>query len=763
MSQRYSLDALRADLTAGLVVFLVAIPLCLGIAVASQAEPISGLIAGVVGGIVVGALSGSHTSVSGPAAGMTAVVVAQLAILGSFETFLMAVIVAGGFQILMGVLRLGFIAAFFPSSVIKGLLAAIGILLILKQLPHLVGHDSDPEGEMSFHQPNQATTFSALLDIFDDLHAGAAVVGFVSLAILILWERNKRLKSSFLPSQLVVVLMGVGFTLLSRKLGAFWTIDGDRLVNVPIIDSVQGFFAGLKLPTLAVLTNLKVWISGATIALVASLETLLNLEAVDKLDKYGRKSPPNRELLAQGVGNVVSGFLGGLPMTSVIVRSSVNVHSGARTKLSAIFHGFLLLTSVVLLPTYLSLIPLSCLAAILLVTGYKLAHPKLIRQMWNEGLHQFAPFAATIVSIVLTDLLTGTIIGLCLGLCFILHSNLRRPIRLLIEKHLGGDVYHIELANQVSFLNRARLTRALAELPDGSHILLDARNTDYIDPDILDLINDFAHQTAPARGMQVSLLGFQSKYRLVDRIQYVDYSTRELQAQMRPEQVLKVLLDGNERFRTGQRLPRDLNRAVDATAKGQFPLAVILSCIDSRSPAELIFDLGVGDIFSVRIAGNVAKEKVFGSLEYACAVAGSKLVLILGHTRCGAVATAVRLYFERKSAFEATGCEHLDALINEIKKSIRSDDKPDCTDAFITEVARRNVLRTADAIRRQSHTLERLEQEGKIMIAGALYHVESGRVEMISPTLEELGWKQKTATASQAREAVAEDAARATR
>lgn len=748
MTHRYSFDSLRADLTAGLVVFLVALPLCLGIALASGAPLMSGLVAGIIGGILVGLLSGSHTSVSGPAAGLTAVVVAQVAILGSFEAFLTAVVIAGGIQILMGLFRLGFIAAFFPSSVIKGLLAAIGILLILKQIPHLLGHDSDPEGDMSFHQPDRSTTFGAFLDTVDDLHLGAASVGLLSLVVLILWDRNKWLKSSIVPGPLVVVLMGVGLTLLYQGFGPWWNIAGERLVQVPIIADLDGLWTVLKRPSWSVLTSTKVWISGATIAAVASLETLLNVEAVDKLDKRGRTSPTNRELLAQGVGNVASGLLGGLPVTSVIVRSSVNINAGAHTKVSAVLHGVLLLLSVALLPACLNLIPLSCLAAVLLLTGYKLAHPTLLRQMWNEGLHQFAPFAATVVSIVLTDLLTGTIIGLILGICFILHSNLRRPIRLLVEKHLGGDVYHIELANQVSFLNRARLSRALEEIPDGGHVLLDARNTDYIDPDILDLINDFANQTAPARGMQVSLIGFQSKYRIVDTIQYVDYSTRELQEQMTPAQVLKVLLDGNERFRTGQRLTRDMNRAVDATARGQFPLAVILSCIDSRSPAELLFDLGVGDIFSVRIAGNVAKEKVFGSLEYACAVAGSKLVLILGHTRCGAVATAVRLHFERKSAYEVTGCEHLDALINEIKKSIRSDDGPASTDVFITEVARRNVLRTADSIRHQSHILERLEQEGKIMIAGALYHVESGRVEILSPAPEELAKLENKATAS---------------
>ena len=336
---------------------------------------------------------------------------------------------------------------------------------------------------------------------------------------------------------------------------------------------------------------------------MASLETLLNLEAVDKIDPRQRTSPPSRELLAQGIGNVVAGLVGGLPVTSVIVRSSVNINAGGRTKLAAIVHGVLLLVSVVLLPAWLNLIPLSCLAAILLVTGVKLASPALVKQMWDEGRYQFVPFAVTVVAIVLTDLLIGVLIGLAVSIGFILSSNVRRPIRRIVEKHLGGEVVRIELANQVSFLNRAALVRALDEVPRGGHVLLDAQSTDYIDPDVLDLIRDFKEQTAPARGVEVSLLGFRSKYQLQDQTQYVDYSTRELQSALTPQQVLQILKDGHERFRTGRRLTRDLGRQVNATADGQHPLAVVLSCIDSRTPAELIFDLGVGDIFSVRIAG----------------------------------------------------------------------------------------------------------------------------------------------------------------
>jgi carbonic anhydrase len=472
---------------------------------------------------------------------------------------------------------------------------------------------------------------------------------------------------------------------------------------------------------------------------VASLETLLNLEAVDKLDPQRRASPPSRELVAQGFGNVVAGFIGGLPMTSVIVRSSVNINAGGKTKLAAITHGIFLLVSVISLPAWLNTIPLSCLAAILLVTGVKLVSPALLKQMWSEGRYQFIPFAVTIAAIVLTDLLIGVLIGLAVSISFILHSNMRRPIRRFIEKHLGGDVVHIELANQESFLNRAALSKVLAEVPRSGHVLLDAQNTDYIDPDVLDLIRDFREQTGPARGVEVSLLGFRSEYQFDDQIQYVDYSTREIQDALTPQQVLQILKDGHDRFRTGRRLTRDLGRQVRATADGQHPLAVVLSCIDSRAPVELIFDLGVGDIFSVRIAGNLTSRKILGSAEYGCAVAGAKLILVMGHTRCGAVTAAVNLICSTRTASETLGCQHLDYIVNDIQQST---DQASCRgiearpageqESLVNAVARRNVSQVVERMRAQSRTLDALVREGRIVIVGAMYDVVTGEIEYLA-------------------------------
>jgi carbonic anhydrase len=728
---------LAKDLPAGIVVFLVALPLCLGVALASNAPLFSGILAGIVGGIVVGLLSGSHTSVAGPAAGLTAIVAAQLAMLGSFRAVLLATVLAGALQIVLGVARAGFIAAFFPSSVIKGLLAAIGLILILKQVPHVLGHDSDPLGDMAFAQPNRENTFSSLVATIFDFHPGAALVGITSILLLLLWDNTRWLKQSRVPAPLVVVLAGVVLSQLLSKLGAGWTIGKEHLVNVPAAATPRGAFELLESPAWSELGNPAVYVAAITIAIVASLETLLNLEAIDRVDPLQRHSPPNRELWAQGVGNMLSGLIGGLPITSVIVRSSVNINAGNKTRASSVIHGLLLLGCVLLVPGLLNQIPLACLAAILVMTGLKLASPKVIRQMWAEGRPQFMPFAVTVLAIVTTDLLKGIAVGLIVAVGFILHSNLRRPLRRVMEKHVTGDVLRVELANQVSFLNRAALERTLSTVPRGGHLLIDARNTDYIDPDILDLLEDFSKKTAPAHGVDLSFVGFKDRYpRLEDKIQFVDYSSRDVRDALTPEQVLQILRDGNQRFRTGQRLTRDLVRQVSATAMGQSPMAVVLSCIDSRTPAELIFDLGIGDVFSIRIAGNVAQDKVLGSMEFGTRVAGAKVVLVLGHTSCGAVKAAVDLARRGQTAEEALGCKHLDVLVSEIQEAIDpqlqlqlpEDPATPVRDSYLDEVARRNVQRTMVMIRQESTALNELVKQGKLAIVGGLYDVRTGEV-----------------------------------
>lgn len=734
-------ETLRYDAIAGVVVFLVALPLCLGVALASNAPVSSGILSGILGGLLVGAVSRSHTSVSGPSPGMTAVVAAQILALGSFEAFLLAVFIAGVIQIVLGVARVGFIAEFFPSSVIKGLLAAIGVILILKQIPHLVGHDADPEGEMAFRQPDMENTFSEFGEMLNDAHLGTALIGLSCLAILVFWDQFKTLKKSVIPAPLVVVTVGIMLSEFLQSSGGGWAIPASAFVSVPVTKNFEEMYSQLSRPDFSQWMNPGVYFAAIMIAAAASLETLLNLEAVDKIDPRQRRSPPSRELIAQGVGNVAAGLIGGIPISSVIVRSSVNINAGNRTKMAAIFHGLLLLICATLLPTLLNRIPVSCLAAILLMTGIKLASPAVFKQMWQQGRTQFLPFAVTVVAIVFTDLMVGVLIGLAVSIGFILHSNLSRPIHCTRERHLRGDVLHIELANQVSFLNRGALKLRLDELPRGESVLLDARQTDYIDPDIQGLLHDFTHTTAPARELSVSLVGFEGKFGLKDQLTDFDNSNRDLQRELTPADVLQILKDGNQRFRQGQRLIRDFNREMQTSALGQFPIAAVLSCIDSRSPAELIFDLGLGDIFSVRIAGHVAKEKVLASLEYACAVAGVKLIVVLGHTRCGAVTAAVDFYRSHQTAAEATGCDHLDVLVTEIQKSIdpllesefqqNGQTNPAGKAAYVDEVARRNVLRTMSLINQDSRSLARLVKEEKLAVVGGMYDIVSGEVDFL--------------------------------
>lgn len=726
---------LGRDLVAGLVVFLVALPLCLGIAQASGASAMSGLISGVIGGLVVGSLSRSPVSVSGPAAGLAAIVAAQVKDLG-FDGFLLAVLIAGALQLVLGLLRGGQIANFVPNSVLKGLLAAIGLLLILKQFPHLIGYDADYEGDLAYKQKDGENTFTALWKAVQNPLAGAAIVGFAALALLVAWDKS-RLKKSIVPGPLVAVLFGVVLNEIFVATGSsLAVVTKEHLVDLPVLgENGLGLADLVRFPAFGRFFESSIWIAGITLAIVASLETLLNLEATEKLDPLRRPSHPNRELVAQGAGNMVAGLLGGLPMTSVIVRSSVNVTAGGRTRWSAITHGVLLLVAVLFCASLLNRIPTSVLAAVLILTGFKLAHPSLFREKWRAGWLQFAPFVITVLAIVFTDLLIGVTIGLFVSLSFVFGRNLRGGFRLIRESHVGGVVHRIEFGHQASFLNRARLLSLLDRFKEGDHVALDARQSDYVDSDLLSLVREFADDMAPARGVVVSLMGFQDRYQLNDVVQYVDYTSREVQATLRPQQVLQILREGNERFLSGNRLNRDLARQVDATKSGQHPMAIVLSCIDSRAPAELLFDVGIGDIFSCRIAGNVARGKALGSIEFACKVAGSRLVVVLGHTRCGAVKATCE--FVGKGIDPAsTGMTNLSALTSVISESVHTElrrgSHQDCCDPkFVDRVAVTHVGNMIDWLIANSPTVAEMLQKGEIGVVGAMYDVSSGHVEFL--------------------------------
>lgn len=492
------------DLPASLVVFLVALPLCLGIALASGASMFSGIIAGVVGGIVIGAFGGSNLSISGPAAGLTTIVLASVEKLGTFEAFLCAVMMAGVLQFLLGWLKAGSIGNFFPSSVIKGMLAAIGIILILKQVPHALGYDRDFEGDESFTQADGENTFTEIFTSLDYFTPGAILICIVSLALLIGWERPGIKTNSLLrlvPAPLLVVVVGVVLNAFFNAYVPGLAVLPEHLVSIRTADTASDFFAQVSRPDFSILANTQVYVVAFTIAIVASLETLLSIEASDKLDPYKRKTPLNKELKAQGIGNFVSGFLGGLPVTSVIVRSSANVAAGARTRMSAIIHGVLLAVSVLLIPTVLNLIPLASLAAILLTVGYKLAKPAVFKTMFQHGTSQFIPFVVTLLAIVFTDLLVGIGIGLLVGLYFVVRTNFQEAISVTND---NDNNYLLKLNKDVSFLNKSVLREAFEKIPPGATLIIDGGHSQFIDHDISETIADFL-QTAPSRGIEVDI------------------------------------------------------------------------------------------------------------------------------------------------------------------------------------------------------------------------------------------------------------------
>jgi len=501
------LKSLKNDLPASIIVFLVAVPLCLGIALASGAPLFSGIIAGIIGGIVCGALSGSQLGVSGPAAGLAVIVLTAIQDLGAFETFLLAVVFAGVFQFILGVLKAGIIGYYFPDSVIKGMLAGIGVIIFLKQIPHAFGYDKNYEGSLAFTQNDGHNTFSQFYYMLESITPAALIISSLSLFILILWEQKfmKKIKLfKMVQGPLVVVALGIALNLVFANTGM--SLGGDQVVSLPVADSFAGFINLFTFPDFSQWNNPQVYTVAITIAIVASLETLLCLEATDKLDPQKRVSPANKELRAQGVGNLISGLIGGLPITQVIVRSSTNIQSGGKTKMSAILHGFILLGSAMLIPTVLNLIPLSSLAAILLMVGYKLAKPALFKSMYKTGWTNFIPFIVTILAIVFTDLLMGIGIGMAVAIFFVLYENYKKPFFFEHGQTFGesGNIT-LKLSEDVTFLNKANIQRALQIIPDNSKVTIDASNSVNIHHDVIEIIEEF-EINAKSRNIEVNII-----------------------------------------------------------------------------------------------------------------------------------------------------------------------------------------------------------------------------------------------------------------
>jgi MFS superfamily sulfate permease-like transporter len=503
---------IKSDLPASIVVFFVAVPLCLGIALASGAPLFAGIIAGIVGGIVVGVASGSPLGVSGPAAGLAVIVLTSITTLGSWPAFLLAVVLAGIFQLTLGFAKAGFIAYFFPSSVIKGMLTGIGLLIILKQIPHALGWDKDAEGDDAFLQADGENTFSEIARAFDFITPGAVLIAGISLAILILWDQvltKKHKIFQLIQGPIVVVVLGIVMNYLFQAGTLNFSLADDQVVRIPVANNLTEFFSQFTFPDFSAITNFEVWKIAIVLAIVASLETLLCVEATDKMDPNKRITPTNRELKAQGLGNIMSGMIGGLPITQVIVRSSANINFGGKTKMSAILHGVFLLISAITIASLLNMIPLASLAAILLMVGYKLAKPSLFKQMYQLGWEQFIPFTATVIAILATDLLKGITIGLLFGIFYTLRHSFRNShyMKETITTEEGQEVHQLVLAEEVSFFNKASVIKELDEIPANSKVIIDCTKSKSIAYDVVELIRDY-RSNAKVKNITVETINF---------------------------------------------------------------------------------------------------------------------------------------------------------------------------------------------------------------------------------------------------------------
>lgn len=728
---------LKFDIISGFVVFLVAIPLCLGVALASGAPLFSGILSGIIGGIIVGSLSGSQVSVSGPAAGMAAVVLAAIAQLADFQIFLLSLTIAGFLQIIIGSLRAGFIADYIPSNVIQGLLCAIGILLICKQLP-LAFTLSSSLAELKDHLLDVTSSLSLkpLLNISMHINTGAMLISTSCIAILIYFDKSKKQFINSIPGPIVAVIVGIILNEIFVLSGSFLAQNGPHLVNIPRHEGFMEFFSEMQVPMWSEWSNPNVYVYAALIAIVASLESLLNVKAGEKIDRIKRYCSKDQELLAQGFGNVVAGLVGGIPITSVIVRTSVNIQAGARTKFSAISHGVFILFAVMAIPAALNKIPLSSLAAILIYTGYKLTQPRIYRTIYNQGMDRFIPFISTIICIVTFNLLEGIIIGLMVSLFYILKSNSQIRLDIIKENYPSGVTNRLLLPQQITFLNKASLITELDSIPKNSQLIIDAHYSDYIDKEIVELINEFKDEQAPLKQISLNLVGFKENYNIHNYIDFINVSTYDIQSTLTPVNVLNILKEGNDRFLNDTMVHRNLKSDIEQTAATQHPIALVLGCIDSRVPIETIFDMSFGDIFCIRIAGNVVNDDILASMEFACDIAGSKLIVVLGHTSCGAISAACNHVKHG----------HMTQLLEKIKPAIAAEtttvkERDGENYAFVNNVMEFNVANTLEHIYKNSSILRTIAQKGDLGLVGAVYDVNTGRVHFkdFSPYVEQLG------------------------
>lgn len=715
----------KHDLISSIVVFLIAIPLCLGIAAASNAPPIAGIIAGVIGGLIIGSLSKSQISVSGPAAGLVAIVLAGIHDLGSFEAFLMALVLAGILQISIGKFKAGFLADYVPTNVIQGLLCAIGIVIIIKNFPLAVGYFDKTQSVIAeLRESQENVDLPALIGVWDKITLGSVIISLTSLFVLFSWSSIKSSTLKMIPGPVVVVLMGLFLNYSFKYLMPLLHLSGqEHLVTIPEIEKLVDVAHLFTFPDLSSLVHYKVYMYAFIIAIVATLETLLNLEAAEKIDPQKRYCDRNQEMVAQGIGNTIAGLVGGLPITSVIVRSSVNVQSGAKSKYSTVLHGTWLLLAVLLIPRLINLIPMASLAAILIHSGFKLAHYKIFKSAYSKGIDNFVPFIVTVAMIVATDLLIGVLCGLAINAFFVMKYNSRPDFAKRLEIYPNGEVLRIMMPQQATFLNKAALISALRSLPRDSQVLLDASQMSYMDYDIKEVIEEFTQNLRREKNISLTTKGFKEHYEHELSEDFHTVTTAMVQQRLRPAEVLTLLQEGNKRFVNNSTLNRDLRQQVATTADSQHPLAVVLSCVDSRVPVEMVFDVGVGDLFVSRVVGNVVNDDVIASLEYACVVSGAKLIVVMGHSGCGAI----------KAVCDQSHVGHMSHIAQKIQPAVdkvqqRQPEVEFGSQAYLEAVTAENVRIAKQQLIWGSKTLSNLIKTQQIAIVAAVYDVKTGEV-----------------------------------
>lgn len=709
---------LTRDVPAGVVVFLVALPLCLGVAIASGVPPIAGIISGIIGGIIVGIFSKSQTSVSGPAAGLTAVVIAALESMGSIELLLVAILLSGFIQILLGFLRAGMLSQLVPSSVIQGLLAAIGMILILNQIPHALGFELNFADDFSFVSTDQVFSIHRWVQPETAFTPFPLLIASGSVLILIFWKKITNPRLRMLPPSLLVVGFGIGINLLIQYFFPDYLLAAWHTVQLPDLTRLAPT-QWLHLPTPEALERSDVWMTAISIGFIASLETLLNIEAVDKLDPRKRFTPPNRELMAQGIGNIVAGLAGGIPVTSVIVRSSVNLEAGNHSKVSTILHGLFILLAVVFLRPVMNLIPLSALAAILLVTGYKLVSPSQLKVLFLKGWRQFLPFAITLLVILLSDLLMGVLAGILFTSIVLFLDNIRNPFLRQNYKLQIGSVTRLEFSQQVTFLNKPAIKKALWGVSEGEKVIIDARHTTYIDADIQELLQDFQQEVAPSRQVTLKILQPLAPMGKTVRNQF-DHLDSTVRQQLTPLKVMNKLKAGNRRFISGKASEEYYHLASGLQAQIVNPTAVILTCMDSRISPEIIFDSGLGDLMIIRIAGNVIGPAILGSLEMAIEEMGAKLIVVTAHSGCEAVRLAIKNHHEGNVGFITDVLQFsLDSW-----KVQHAGESPDAD-----TISRLNNLHSIRMILEGSNLIRKKINAGEVGLVGAFHHSHTGKVE----------------------------------